>query len=55
MILAKDKFECGMLASDLSGEELDFIIVGFFFINNNSIPCKFTKIQFSTPDPKSAS
>ena len=46
IILAKDKFECGMLASDLSGEELDFIIVGFFFINNNSINASSPRYNF---------
>ena len=44
MTVAKDKFECGMLATDISGVELDFIVLGLFFINNNSTPCKFTKI-----------
>ena len=54
MTVAKDKFECGMLATDISGVELDFVVLGLFFINNNSTPCKFTKIQFKTDESKSA-
>ena len=48
--VAKNKFECGMLATDISEIELDFAVLGLFFINNHSTPCQFTKIKFETEE-----
>ena len=56
MVLQKEQdYECGMLVSDCSGLDLDFIVVGLFFINNNSKPCTLKKIQFKSSEASSAS
>ena len=39
MSVTKNQFECGMLATDISGSKLDFIVLGLFLINNHSTPC----------------